>query len=188
MKKINLQNFFSDNPKIKYACAKQAIAVSQKNPEKLYPDFDFFLQFLRGENKILKWTAIRVIGSLSQIDGQKKVDKVIPEMINLLHDKNLITAANAIGALSEIAQNKQNYGEKILQALLKVEKAKYYHKGEISPECTNVAIGHVIPSLEKFGQEVYQRDDVKRFLKRQTKNTRLKVKHMAHQLLKNKNI
>jgi hypothetical protein len=95
----------------------------------------------------------------------------------------MVTAANAIGALSEIAKNKAEHQEIILGALLRVEKAKYYSKGELSPECTNVAIGHVIQCLEQFGEPACRRNDVKNFLKRQTENTRPKVKLMAEQLL-----
>ncbi len=187
MKKLNLKDFFSQDPKIKYSCAKQAVFISESNPELLYPDFDFFIQFLKGENKILKWTAIQVIGNLSKVDSQKKVDKLIPALIDLLSEESMIAAANAIKALSEIAKNKPKYSEKILKALLSVEKAKYYSKGKISPECTNVAIGHVIDALVKFGPTVYKRDDVKNFLERQTKNTRNKVKRMAEDLLINLN-
>lgn len=182
MEKLNLQDFLSDKPYIKYPCTKKAIALSKENPETLYPDFDFFLQFLNGENKILKWTALTVIGNLAAVDTQKKTDKLIPILISFLSDKTMVTAANAAKALSEIAYYKPEYREEILSALLKVEKAVYLNKGEISPECTNVAIGGVIACLPKFGEDVYQRGDVKAFLKRQTKNTRKKVREMVEKL------
>jgi hypothetical protein len=181
--KIDLQELLSKDPKVKYSCAKRAIAVSRENPKALYPDFGFSLKLLEGDNKILKWSAIQIIGNLSKVDSQKKVDALIPHLIALLSDKTMVTAANAIGALSKIAKNKAEHQEMILGALLRVEKAKYYSKGELSPECTNVAIGHVIQCLEQFGKPVCQRNDVKNFLKRQTKNTRPKVKLMAEQLL-----
>lgn len=69
----------------------------------------------------------------------------------------MITAANAIGALSEITKNKPEYRQEILKALLEVEKAKYYNKGCLSPECRNVALGHVIKSFDEFGKEVFER-------------------------------
>jgi len=187
MQKINLKNFFSDNPKHKYACAKEAITISKTNPKLLYSDFDFFLQFLEGENKILKWTAIQIIGNISKVDNKKKVDKLIPKFITLLSGQSLITAANTIGALAEIAKNKPSYQNKILKALLQMEKAEFYNKGKSSPECRNVAIGQVINSLDKFGQTVYNKKEVKNFLKRQTKNTRPKVRQSAKNLLSQTN-
>ncbi|MBM3709869.1 MAG: hypothetical protein FJW61_05560 [Actinobacteria bacterium] len=183
MDKLNLQDLSSDKAKIKYSCANQAIAISQNRPEDLYDDFDFFTGLLGSDNNILKWTAIKVIGNLSKVDDKKKVDRILPSLIALLFNKSMITAANTVGALSEIAINRPEYTEEIINALLKVERANYYNKGKISPECRNVAIGHVIKSFKKLGREVYCRKDVQAFLKRQTQNTRSKVKELSEKLL-----
>jgi hypothetical protein len=50
MVKFNLSDFLSDKAKIKYACAKQAIIISQNSPENLYPDFNYFTKLLESEN------------------------------------------------------------------------------------------------------------------------------------------
>jgi hypothetical protein len=184
MAKLDLSDFLSDKAKIKYTCAKQAIAISQNYPKDLYPDFNFFTKLLESENNILKWTAIKVIGNLSKVDNKKKVDKILSSLNALLFDKSMITAANTIGALSEIAINKPEFSDEIITALIKVEKAKYYYKGEISPECSNVAIGHVIKSFQKLDKKVCFRKDVQAFLKRQTQNTRTKVKELSEKLFK----
>lgn len=65
----------------------------------------------------------------------------------------MITAANAIGALTEIVINKPEYTEVIINALLKLAKAKYYINSEISPECCNVAIGYVLKSFKKMEKQ-----------------------------------
>ena len=183
MVKLDLSDFSSEKARIKYTCANRAIVISRNYPEELYPDFNFFTRLLESENNIFKWTAIKVIGNLSKVDIKKKVDKILPSLIALLSNKSMITAANTIGALSEIALNKPKYTEVIIPALLKVEKARYYQKGKISPECRNVAIGHVIKSFEKLGKNVYCRKDVQAFLKRQTRNTRPKVRELSKKLL-----
>lgn len=183
MVKLDLSDFFSDKAKIKYNCANKAITISQVSPEDLYPDFNFFTRLLEDDNNILKWTTIKVIGNLSKVDIKKKVDEILPSLIALLSDKSMITAANTIGALSEIVLNKPEHTEKIITALLKVEKAKYYNKSEISTECRNVAIGHVIKSFKKLGKNVYCRKDIHEFLKRQTQNTRPKVRELSEKLL-----
>ncbi len=184
MSNLDLRDLSSDKARVKYDCAKQAIAVSQNYPEDLYYDFVFFARLLDSYNCILKWTATKVIGNLSKIDNERKVDDILLSLIAFLSNKSMITAANAIGALSEIAKNKPEHRQKILKALLKVEKAKYYRKGCLSPECRNVVLGHVIRSFDKFGSQIYGREDVKAFLKRQTKNTRPKVRQLAEKSLK----
>lgn len=183
MKKINLKDFFADKPEIKYCCAKQAIKISQEDPKALYPDFDFFPAFLDSDKNVLKWTATIIIGNLARVDAKNKVDRLIPKFITLLSDPMMITAANAVNTLGEIARNKPKHQEKILKALLSVEKNKYYNKGKISPECTKVAIQKVLESLEKFGPEILKRKNIKLFLRKQTKNTRPKVREMAKKLL-----
>ena len=185
MKKINLKDFSSDKASIKYCCAKEAVNLSKIAPATLYPDFGFFVKMLGNDKNVLKWTACRVIGNLSKVDAKNKVDKVIPSLITLLSDKMMISAANAAYALAEIAENKPRHRTKILKALLMVEKIKYYHHGQISPECRNVVLGHVINCLHKFGPSIYSQKEVKVFLQRQTKNTRPKVREMAQKLFKN---
>jgi hypothetical protein len=185
MNKLDLSNFLSDKTKVRYICANQTIAISKNCPEELYPDFSFFAKLLESDNNIFKWTAIKVIGNLSKVDNKKKVDKILPSLILLLFDKKMITAANTIGALTEIVINKPEYTEMIINALLKVEKARYYNKGELSPECCNVAIGHVIKSFKKLGKTVYYRKDVQKFLERQVRNTRPKVREFSEKLLNN---
>jgi hypothetical protein len=183
MNKLDLSDFSSDKTKVKYACAKQSIAISKNHPDELYPDFSFFTKLLESDNNIFKWTAIKVIGNLSKVDNKKKVDKILPSLIALLSDKKMITAANTIGALTEIVINKPEYTEMIINAFLKVEKTKYYNKGVLSPECCNVAIGHIINSFKKLGKTVYSRKDVQTFLEKQTRNTRPKVREMSEKLL-----
>lgn len=183
MGRINLQDLSSEKAKVKFACAKQAIAISRENPIELYPDFDVFVDLLDSENKILKWAAIKVIGNLSKVDRKKRVDKIISRIVAYSRDKTVITAANAIGALTEIVINKPEYKDEIIKALLRVEKAKYYAKGKLSTECRNVAIGHVVKSLNKLGEGVLKRKDVKNFIARQTKNTRPAVRKNAEKLL-----
>ena len=63
-------------------------------------------------------------GNLSKVDNKKKVDRVLPHLIALLSERRMITAANTIGALTEIVINKPGYTEVIINALLKVEKAR----------------------------------------------------------------
>lgn len=184
MPKVNLKDFFSDKAQIKYCCAKNAIALSQEKPEVLYPDFDFFLQFLDGENHVLKWTAIIIIGNLSKADKKNKVEKIIPKFIGFLNEKEMITANNTIKALVKIIEARPKIKNKILKEVIKVEKYKYYNKGELSPECRNITIGHAIDALSEFKDDIKNKKEFINFIKRQTKNTRQTVRKRADNLFK----
>jgi hypothetical protein len=177
-KNINLNDFFSETAKIKYASTKKSIAISKENPSELYPDFDFFVQLLDSENQIIKWTAILVLGNLSRVDEKKKADKLIPKLIGFLNGGKMITANNSILALSQIALYKPKYQEKIWKEFIKVENYSYD-----TPECRNVALGKVVEALGKFKDKIKERRDILEFLERQTHNTRVSVKKKATELL-----
>ena len=65
MEKINLADLSSNDPKIKYGCAKNLLVAAKENPAEIYPHLDFFVKLLDSENRILKWTAIDIIGYLA---------------------------------------------------------------------------------------------------------------------------
>ncbi|MBI1883230.1 MAG: hypothetical protein HYS08_03360 [Chlamydiae bacterium] len=178
MNKINLSDFSSTDTKIKYACAKQTIAISKDNPSELYPDFDFFAKLLDSPNSIFKWTAIQIIGYLSRVDKKKKVDKLLPRLIDFLNGGKMITANNTILCLSEIALNKPEYQDRIINELLKIENYDYE-----TAECRNIALGKVILALGKFKGQIKNKKEVLNFLEKQTGNTRNATKKKAHELL-----
>ena len=179
MNKINLNDLSSTDAKIKYACAKQAIAISKGNPSELYTDFDFFTELLDSPNNILKWTAIQVIGNLSQVDKKKQVDTLLPRIIDFLKLEKLITANNAILALAEIAHNKPEYLDRITKELLKVEHYKFE-----TLECNNIVVGKVLLFLDRFTAQVKDKKEVRAFIKRQITNPRNATKKKAQLLLK----
>lgn len=179
MSKINLDAFSSTNAKIKYACAKQAIVISKNNPSMLYPDFEFFVKLLDSSNNILKWTAIQVIGNLSAVDKKKKVDKLLPQIISFLKSGKLITANNAILALTEIAYNKPKHSDKIIKELFKSENYSFE-----TSECKNIVIGKILLALDRLKDQIKNQKDALSFVERQTHNSRNATKKKAQVLIK----
>jgi len=175
-----LNDFFSKTEKIKYASTKKAIIISKENPGELYPDFDFIAELLNNKNQIIKWIAIQIIGNLSKVDKEKKVEKLLTKLISFLDCGKMITANNTILTLSEIALNNPEYQEMIFKELIKVEHYNYD-----TLECRNVALGKVVLALGKFKDKIKDQKDILEFLERQTNNTRVSVKKRATKLLEN---
>lgn len=182
----DLTDLSSSDVKIKYGCSKSAIAFSKTNPKELYPQFDIFANLLDNEKNVLKWTGIIVLGNLSKVDTDNKIDAILPNLLSFVNDKMLITAANAVNALALIAKYHPNHTDRIIKTILSVEKTNYISKGKVSPECRNVVIGHVLNSFKNFGPEIYSRSDMRSFIQRQTYNTRKKVSDLANKLIKEK--
>jgi hypothetical protein len=165
--KLHLADLSSDNPKVKYGRAKSLVAIAQKRPDLLYPHLPFFVKLLKSENNILKWTAIDIIGSLSSVDKQKQIDRLLNQFYALLESGKLITANHGIGALAEVALAKPAHRTKIIPRLLNVEHLTYE-----TEECRNIALGKVVQALGSICRDVSPDDQVVQFVRRQTTNSR----------------
>lgn len=180
VKNVFLNDFFAKTAKVKYTSTKKAIAISKEDPGELYPDFYFFVKLLDSENQIIKWIAIQIIGNLSKVDKEKKVEKLLTKLISFLDCGKMITANNTILTLSEIALNNPEYQEMIFKELIKVEHYNYD-----TQECRNVTLGKVVLALGKFKDKIKDQKDILEFLERQTNNTRVSVNKRATKLLEN---
>lgn len=180
---FSVQLLLSEDPKVKYPAGKMVVALSKENPAALYQHFDLFVSFLKGEKNVMKWVALQVIANLVRIDTEDKSLAVLPLIIELFHSDSLITSSNAVLALTEIALHKPSKRDQVLAELISVEKNNYVSKGKHSPECRNIAIGHVLDALAKFDKEDQNRIDVQKFIKRQCQNSRSSVQRTAEALV-----
>lgn len=179
VKNVNLADLSSHDPKTKYGSARSLLAIAKDSPSELYPHIEQFVELLYSENRILKWTAIDIIGLLSKVDEKGKIDILMGKMFGLLNTGNMITANHAIAALADIAVAKPEYQNRITAELLKVEHYDYD-----TDECRNIALGKVILALGAFSGQIEDKRAVGEFVERQTKNTRNATKKKAEQLLK----
>lgn len=169
----------SQNPKIKYGSLKDLMAAARIRPEAVYPHFDRFVELLKSQNNILKWSAIDVIGLLSKVDKENKVDAMVGKLTTLVKEGRLITANHAISALSAIASAKPKFKKKVARVLLKAEQYKYE-----TTECKNIVLGKVIEAIRPIAAEVRSKDRIVSFVKRQTRNVRSSTRKKARQFLK----
>jgi len=175
----NFKDLTSKDPKIKYGCAKNLLATTKDNPAKLYPNIDFFVELMGDENRILKWTAIDIIGLLSKIDKEKKIDNLMDKLFGFLNTGNMITANHAIAALTDMALAKPEYQKIITDELLKIEHYNYE-----TDECRNIALGKVILAIGSYFDRLKDKKIVIEFVEQQTKNTRNATKKKAEKFLR----
>jgi putative endonuclease len=173
---LNLDELNARDPKIKYACAKNVLAIGKTNPASLYADLPVFTALLDSPFRILKWTAIETVGHLSRVDRAKNTDKLLDKLYGLLNEGNMITANHAIAALAEIAAAKPEHAGAIVEKLLEVEGFTY-----ATPECRNIALGKVIIALRSIPASDGK---IIAFVQRQTKNPRNATRKKAEEFLK----
>ncbi|MDH3243620.1 MAG: hypothetical protein OEM26_03300 [Saprospiraceae bacterium] len=142
---IDLKKLHSDDPKVKYGFSKELLQIVSEAPKVLYPHVQEWTDLLQQDNQILKWTAIDIIGHLSSIDTENKIDPVISQLIEMLHGGHLITISHAISSLAIIAGNKPRYGNKIWSELFDIRSNQFK-----SDTCRDIATGKVLDALKVF--------------------------------------
>jgi len=169
----------SDKAAVRYGCEKTLRFISEKNPELVYPHFDFFVKLLDSENNFLKWGAIIIIANLTKVDKENRFENIFDKYFSPISGPVMITAGNTMASAARIALYKPHLIERITKEILKVEKAKYR-----TVECVNVACGHAIDSFNQFYEKINDKEPVIEFIKHQLRNTRVPVRKRAEKFLK----
>ena len=169
----------ADKGAVKFGCSKILLIISEKKPELLHPEIDYFFRLLESENKILKYGAILAIGNLALVDRKKKIDRILPRYLKPIPGPDLVTAANTIGGAGKIAAAKPTLADKIVKELMKVEKGKYKTK-----ECRNVALGQFIDAVDRFFEHVKRKEPVLKLIRKQLKNPRNSTRKKAEKFLR----
>ena len=169
----------SSIPKVKFKSAKILTLISERNPQKLYPRIDFFIDLLDSGNQILKWNAIDVIANLASVDVNKRFEKIFDKFYGLLKEGSLITAGHVIGSSAKIVNAKPNLESRITNELLKVEKIQLP-----TEECRNILFGHAILSFDQYFDKIQNKNEVIGFAKKQLNNSRNATKAKADKFLK----
>jgi len=170
---------------IRFAYEKVLRLISEERPDLIYPYFDVFKKLSVCDNSFLKWGAILTIGNLAAADEEGQIDQMFDEYYAPIKGPVMVTASSIIGSSVKIAQAKPYLTGKITKEILKVEKAKYEHHGELSPECRNVAIGQAIVTFDQLFDQLEDKEVIIKFVKKQLKNSRQKVVKKAEKFLKN---
>ena len=177
--KTDLEKLRSKDPKIKYGFAKELLKIGAGTPDSLYEHFAYWDELTTSDNNVLKWTAIDIIGYLSAIDEEHKVDNKIDDLLKLLHSGVLITCNHAIFALGLIAQNRPEFKKTIINELIAISNDEFG-----IDECKNIATGKVLEAFKPFISEIKNNVSVVEFIENATNSTRNSTKKKAVQLLK----
>jgi hypothetical protein len=175
-----LDGISSANPKVKFRSAKILRILSERNPETLYSNWEFFERLLDSENNILKWNAIDIIANLTRQDSSHKFDRLYNKFYGaLLYEGSLITAGHVVSGSTKIAKARPDLQDKITKELLNVEKAPLP-----TEECKNILIGHIIKAFDAYLDQIKDKNEIASFVKRQLNNSRRATKAKAEKLLR----
>jgi hypothetical protein len=169
-------------PRVKFGCSKALLILSEKHPELLSGHIDAIAERLDGNNRILKWNAIAILGNLAASDAGERVRDLADKLCGLMAEGELITANNAIAALGKIARANPGARKRITEKLLAIER-QHFETGE----CRNIAIGKAIMALEMFCDPANAGKPVLDFISRQMGNSRNATAHKAKAFMRSMN-
>ncbi|MFQ5583210.1 MAG: hypothetical protein ACE5GL_02090 [Calditrichia bacterium] len=174
-----LEGVSSASKRVKNAAAKALRIVSESNPQKLYSRLNFFVGLMNGPDTILKWISMDILGNLSAVDSEHKIDeKLLKQFFALLADESLITAAHAVENLGKIALHKPLLREKIVRELLKPDTT------ERQPDCHNILAGKKIDAFAEVIGGLDDRRAVLFFVRKNVDNPRNATKNRAERFLR----
>ena len=181
---MTLKGISSPKAHVRYPCAKALTMLSEDKPEWLIPHFDFFVDLLNSEKRILKWNAINTIANLSKVDTEDQIDAIFDQLFGLMNADYMVTVANVIGAAGKIGKAKPQLADRITRELFKVENLSL--KSHLTLECRNILLGHTIQALDHFYENIENKGDVVSFVERQLDNTRNSTRVKAENFLHNR--
>lgn len=176
---------YTETSSIKYACSKIIRLVSEQRPDLIYPYFENVVKWLHHKNSFIKWDGIMILSCLSVVDHEDRFKAIFQDYFGLIHDPQMITAANVIGNAWKIVLAKPELESQITRQLLNVPNITYLNKGEPSPECNCIVCGQVLDCFEKYFDHSEHQSEMINFAKGQLDSPRKSAAIKAEKFIKN---
>jgi hypothetical protein len=176
-----LDNLWSKNETIRYNSHKVLCLISQEHPRILYPQWDYFAQFLKSDNTYHKLSAIHILANLIKADTKGKFEKMFDWFYGLLDDKSFITAAYLAGASGKIARAKPKLQAKITNRLLSIDKTHHQQ------ERKDLVKASVIEAFEEYFEQTRNKKVILEFVEKQLNCESPKTRKKAKEFFKRLN-
>lgn len=146
--------------------------ISEKKPEFLYPEWNYFQKMLTGENSYHQYIAIYILADLTKVDKENKFEDIFEDYYGILAGDKVMTASHVIVNSSKIVHNKPELQSKILDRLLNIDNI---HQGRHN----ELVKSYVIEALRKMYPEIKDKEKVTEFIKEQLKSSNSSTKDLA---------
>ncbi|PVX26906.1 MAG: hypothetical protein CW716_05040 [Candidatus Bathyarchaeum sp.] len=167
---------------VRYGCSKVLMDLSEEHPEKLYQQFDFFVNLLDNKYRILTWNALAIIANLTRADPDNKFDAIFGKYYSFLGNEYMVTVANVVGNSGKIALAKPYLIPEITCQLLKVQTLST--TPHLTDECKRVIAQQAITTFDQFFDKIDQKKQVLSFVQLHANSPRKKLKTVAEKFLK----
>jgi hypothetical protein len=173
-----LENLWSKNENIRYNSHKILFLITEENPQKLYPKWDYLVKFLDSDNTYHKLSAVHLLANLTRVDKKNKFEKIFEKFYRLLEDKSFITAAYVCGVSGKIALAKPKLQTKITNRLLNIDKTHHQQ------ERKDLIKAYIFEAFGEYFDRAKNKKKITEFVKQQLNCQSPKTKKAAKEFLK----
>ena len=174
----------NDKSSVKFLCEKIIRRLSETQPEALYPYFERMSKLINSPNSFIKYGFILTLPNLIPVDCDGKWNGFIEQYITLLDTDSIAVFGNTVTSLWKVLEKYPGYEKVILPKLLNIDGHRFMHKNAVSPECVNVAKGHILDFFDKTYPNSKYKKDMLNFAEKNIDNTRNRVRIKAKAFLK----
>lgn len=171
-----LKGILSKKDKIRSNSFKVLLRISEKQPEILYPKYDYFANLLDSDNHYQRYISINILSNLALIDTKNKFEKIFDKYFsNIDGDRTMVAGQTALNS-GKIAKAKLKIQTKITKRLLNIEKT---HKGKQ----IDLIKAYVIEAFDKYFAESSDQNEILDFVKAQLNCKSPKTRKLAKEFL-----
>ena len=156
-----LQGVLSKDDSERYPNTIAVELLSEKNPEMLYPHWDFFADLLKSKNAYHRIIAVTTISNLTLIDIDEKFEDIFDEYFRLLDDKSVIVTRKLTIYVGRVTKAKPLLRVKIKDILLSIDDTQH------STSRKDLIKGDIVESLSEFFEYIEDKDKIITFVKKQ---------------------
>ncbi|MFX1572851.1 MAG: hypothetical protein ACFFB0_08880 [Promethearchaeota archaeon] len=173
-----LKNVRDKEDSIRYPNALALEKLSEKQPEIIYPQWDFMVDLLKSNNAFHKSIAIANISNLTYIDEQNKFDKIFNEFFNLIDNKSVMITRKLVIYSGRIAKAKPSLRSKITKILLKIDETQH------NQDRKDLIKGDIIETFSEYFKDIKEKKDILDFVRAQLNSTSPSAVKKAKSFLK----
>jgi hypothetical protein len=173
-----IQNLKTKEETIRFNSSKALNLISEKNPEVLYPEWDYFFEMLAGDNTYWKCSAIPLIANLTRVDKKKKFEVLFEKYFDLMNDRSFIPAAYVARSAATIAKAKPELISEITEKLLGIDETHH------DPQRRDLVKSDIIEAFDEYFEKAENKKQIIAFIKQQLNCDSPKTRKIAAKFLK----
>lgn len=170
-------NLKTRNETVRYNSSKVLNLLSEKNPEVLYPKWDYFVELLITGHTYWKLSVIPLLANLARIDAKNKFEEIFEKFFGLLNDRSMIPAVWIAANSGKIAKAKPGLQTRITDELLNVDQTHH------DPERRDLIKAGAIESFAEYFGESKDQKKILEFVKKQLECKSPKTRKLAKEFL-----